>query len=577
MRTLECTDKALHWAWSTFLANSASSCFNSEPFGIGYGRSEYSRRNPTRLQKSCVQHPCVSVGRRRDTILAVVPHCCTLEYSGGLQMRYAIWPILIALQLTSWSNALGQVFHTQIDASVQSSFPNVSALGVGSVPSGDVGRPGQGFSSLGMTWKGECLTFNPITTTPSTENATTTMQIDVVDTIDKFTNITSISASAAMSVGIYSGDAAASYFRRIIGDSFSNYVVGKVSVVTPATQIAPTGLNALGSAALSAGPDLFHRTCGDLFATSAVYGGEFVFILRVESRDNAEYEEIKSELRGSIGNFGSGTGAFSQSMARISKKRAISATIIRNGLRESLPILTPDAIEAYARDFPAKITANNGLHMQVVRFGTRDYATVAVGAPTFSSQKTFASDVAKRFLLAQRSAGEVEYWLAKPDEFFRVASDVKIMALKDAANRSMTRLEDALVRCAEKPGSDCALPDNLPVLSSQDVPKRLVWVKLRVLDANRVVLGVVPPNETRRIRFRGMWSPSGGMSSGWWHPARECCYRVHIVGVDGQERDFGSLVPGVANAGERVEVKLDDNPYHDNATHPDDPAAAALY
>jgi hypothetical protein len=452
--------------------------------------------------------------------------------------------------------------------------PPVATVAGANLPGGDPSAPGRGFSTLGNDWRGDCVAFDPLGSKPPIDAAHTEYEIKIFDTADDFESFINISASASMSYGIYSGDAAADYLKVINEHTFSNFIAGKVTVDLPAMDVSATGLSALGKNALSLGSAHFHRTCGNEFATSVVYGGEFVFMLEVTSRDHAEYEATKADLHASVGNFGSLSGQFAQSLQQITKKYTLNGTIIRNGLRENLPDLTPEALTEYAQQFPTKLTANNGIAMRPVRYGVREYPTVDPAAPTFTEATIFMDSLARQYMAADQIAGTISYWQVHPDEFFSTDRVHDILDALNNANQIRDMLRRTALRCADNTSSGCRLPPNLPHLDRSVIPDRLTWVILAVSDGRRVPLGVVPPNEVRRVRFRGLWSPSGGTT--WWDKP-EGAWWIHYISPDGTERTFQSPTNEVAHGRDRVEVHLQDDPYSDNFQNPTDPASAALY
>jgi hypothetical protein len=461
-----------------------------------------------------------------------------------------------------------------IDARVTGGAVNVTPLALGNLPAGDSSKIGRGFSTIGLDWRADCVEFDENTAKPPVDSVATNFEIQVVNTVDQFLSFTGLSAAASMSYGIYAGDASAQYLRRVISNAYSNYIAGKVTVYTEAAQIAASGLNSLGRKALRAGQDNFHRTCGNVFATSVVYGGEFIFVLEVKSRDDSEYEAIKADLSASIGTFGSVAAEFSQSIEKISQKYSLNATVLRNGLRESVPDLSAKTLQAYAQDFPRRLTENDGIGMRAIRYGVRAYSSIETQAPRFTESEIFLRKVIDQYVAAQRAAGEIEYWLAHPEEFVSTKHAAQVSANAAPAKQLLEQLANVAIRCAENPGKTWRLPTDLVRLDDVHVPQRLRWVKLPVNGPQRTVIGTVPQDETRRVRFKGIWSPSGGTN--WWIPA-DGSWVVHFIPAQGDERVFTVPTNEAAQSGERVEAHLVDNPYTDNHEHPSNPVVATLY
>ncbi len=455
-----------------------------------------------------------------------------------------------------------------VTAADRARTPGLLPLASTSLPGGDASQLGRGFSALGNNWSGDCVDFDPSDGKPPVESVSTNFEVALVDSVDKFISIMNISASASMSYGIFSADASASYLRRVVENSYSNFIAGKVTVYSVPANIKAKGLNKLGRDALAAGFDRFHRTCGDRFATSVIWGGEFAFMLEIKSKDSAQFEEIKADLSASLSGFGSGEAAFSQSMEKISTKYSLTATIIRNGLRETLPDLTSAAIQKYAMEFSSRVTADKGIAMQPIRYGVRDYAAVEVRAPSYAEANISIAQIAASYLNARKVAGQVNYWMENPDQFLFVKERGAFeRALLDAGDAS-SLLQVSARRCADRPSQSCKMPDALPLFDTKQLPPRLTWIKLPVDHGGWVSLGVVPAGQERRVRFRGQWSPSGGTT--WWVPANN--WSVRAIKQDGSQRDGE-----VGYGGDRIEVRLGDDPYTDNFQHPTDPASAALY
>ena len=176
-----------------------------------------------------------------------------------------------------------------------------------------------------------------------------------------------MSAAASMSYGVFSGNISVDALRKVSSSAYSNYIIGRVTVTTEPTILKTTGLSDLGKKASDAGIDFFHRSCGTEYAGSAVYGGEFIFMLEIISKDDAEFQNVRADLSAHVGNLGSASAQFSQSIEQISHKYQLTASQVRNGLNEKLPEDTPAAYAEYTRDFPEKVTANDGIGMRVLR------------------------------------------------------------------------------------------------------------------------------------------------------------------------------------------------------------------
>lgn len=452
--------------------------------------------------------------------------------------------------------------------------PHAQVLSPGSVPAGDVGSLGRGFSNLGSDWRGKCVDYVAGSDQPKSKSVTTNFEIQLVNTADEFLTVMGMSASASMSIGIFSGNASATALKRVTSNAYSNFIIGKVTVTTEPTVLNTTGLSKLGKQALAAGQNSFHASCGTEFAASAVYGGEFAFLLEVSSKDDNEFQSVHKELSASVGTFGSASGSFSESMQKISNRYQLKASVIRAGLNEPLPDPTAKAYEDYALKFPEKVTANDGVGMRVIRYGLLPYPAVDATTKSFSSQESYIAKAAQLYLTALRQAGEIDYYFVNPDLFLSGPKPEVLRSTGAELSRALETLGDTVVNCSEQPSVKCRGP--LPSVVTSGVPSRLAWVKLRLKDGGHVVVGTVPPGETRRLRLRGIWSPSGGVD--WWVPAENGSFKFQIISKKGEIRGpFPTPSMEVAYAGDRVEVWLEDNPYSDNVESSTDPASATLY
>ena len=107
----------------------------------------------------------------------------------------------------------GIVFMTMIGGtSLQAQGRTESFIGSSSVEAnkGDWTAPGLGFSSIANLPTGHCVIYTQPTAPAYNTPFSTDFEAKVVDTVDDFSSIMQISASASMSYGIYGGDASAS-------------------------------------------------------------------------------------------------------------------------------------------------------------------------------------------------------------------------------------------------------------------------------------------------------------------------------------------------------------------------------
>lgn len=474
--------------------------------------------------------------------------------------------------MTERSEARNRLANSAID-SLLTEDNKLAFVRTQDVPAGTLGALGYGFSTLGNDWRGQCVEFDASSGLPNVHSIQTSFEIQLAETSEQFKQIMNISAAASMSYGIYKGDATASYSKYVEANQYSLFVVCKVVVYTEPSIIKVKGLNSLGQQALKLGPDKFHQVCGDSFAASAVYGGEFSFVLEIASRDDKQFEAMKFDIKASAGAFGSASGSFAQSMDKISKKYSILVKILRNGLNEALPELTAPALQKYALEFPKKVTADGGVNLRLLRLGLKKYTTISVHAPAFDMQSRQVEKFAELASDAQKFIGQVDYYNKKQEEFI-YSIDVSSLANAElSAKKVYEACEEAMYSCADKP-SKCSALQDLPSYKLQPPLRRVSWVELP-LNGAREVIGTVPEGQTRRVRFRGLWSPSGGTN--WWVGANNGSFQVIYIPKIGQERVVTDLAGDPAKSGDRVEIRLVDDPYHDNFKHPTDPASAALY
>lgn len=378
-----------------------------------------------------------------------------------------------------------------------------------------------------------------------------------------------------MSLGIYSGSLAASYMNRITESKTSSFIAGRVTVRTIPSNMFFDGLSPVGLKALAMSPNAFHSTCGNIFATSVIYGADFIFMLEVSSQSRTQAEAVRADLDAHVGVFGSASARFTESMSAISSKYSLSGKVVRNGLNEDLPDQTPQALQAYALAFPKKVTDNEGKAMAPVEFGAREYVTVDPKAPTFGRAEIALDTLLAKYIAAHASFAELKGWSDNPDDYLGLSVDDsnRLTAAMKTAEQIMIQAKERVEELSTAPLEAAVQP--VTELEPYSLPARLVWVELSVGEGE-TFLGVVPPGETRRVKFRGSWSPSGGTT--WWEPANGHWW-VDITGTDGVVRSFPSPTDVVAKSGESVSVHLFDQPgnYGDNVKSPSDPACAALY
>jgi hypothetical protein len=214
---------------------------------------------------------------------------------------------------------------------------------------GDPALLGQGYSGLSGRFAGSCVERKP--TAPVTEGQDVEFEVRQVTSTKELAEELGLNASVSARWGI--GGASAS-FKHLTSSSMTSFgvtFVVRVRVDNGTTVLADPSLTPKARKLLLANASSFGQTCGDEFVRGLSNGGEFTATLTVETTSVRDHQDVSSAFQGSYVGV-SGAASFSESLKQVASTHSVQARVVMIGGVGSVPPLNPEALLAFARDFP---------------------------------------------------------------------------------------------------------------------------------------------------------------------------------------------------------------------------------
>ncbi len=419
---------------------------------------------------------------------------------------------------------------------------------------------GRGYYSLAGDLRGECVTGTLNPNPP--QSFSTDYDLFLIKSSDDFRKVSNLSAAGAFGFGIWKGEASSQYYRSATQSRNADYLFVRVLVEGPTYEISRPkiipGSEADRAAKAGRWSD-FRRLCGNFFAASVKVGGEFSAIFSFESRSEEDRAALQAQLKIVARGYGSGEAAFSEALERVSRNSALKVKIIRKGTNETLPEDNIPDLIAYAKTFSTKINAQNARPIESIR---RDYQTINPKVPVYSSQEAIIEKWARYLGEANSSLADIEYAKGALDTLYPPTSVNALDAMSKSLQSYVENLERAARSCAEDPTVCEALSGTISE-ASYAVPKRAQRKLVYPSEVTEQLLGVVGPDETRKVVLLGQWS-AWDNGPEWWAPER-CCVSIVVQKENGQRID-SSYNPGshTVTGPARVFVRFGDSTWTDN-------------
>lgn len=334
-------------------------------------------------------------------------------------------------------------------------------------PHGSALEIGRGFDSHSSSTKGKCVELGATETRGGTASQQVSFEVREVNSFQSLAKLMSLSGSGSFGSGIYSTSASFKFFESSDFTTYNTYLMVHVKVVNTDVALKEHVLTAGAKQALAAGPDAFHKVCGDSFVSQRSEGGEFYAVVSFKSKSEDHKREIVSKVR-AHGGLWSASGTFQESMSALSQIAETDVEIIRYGGVGALPDFSGDqdydGLVSYALGFPDVVKPQGGKPW-VIGYTVESFDIVpgfSVPTPDYTEQREAIERLAEIKLTQRSYANRVQYILQNEAEF----AGVDAPALQQASNQYNANLNAVGLqakKCLSAPQVDgnCAVPTNL--------------------------------------------------------------------------------------------------------------------
>jgi hypothetical protein len=172
----------------------------------------------------------------------------------------------------------------------------------------------------------------PVVSTPGQQ---TTLQLTLVENSSDLAESMNVSVQASMDMGVYGGDAKATFAASRSVNSSSVFFVASVVVSDKTEQYSSPDLAQMAlipAAASEYTQSLieFRQKYGDSFVTGIEYGGELYCVLEITTASEEDKESLTASVSGHAEEF-SGSASFTGAIDTLSKNRNVNVWIYKSG------------------------------------------------------------------------------------------------------------------------------------------------------------------------------------------------------------------------------------------------------
>jgi hypothetical protein len=388
-------------------------------------------------------------------------------------------------------------------------------------------QPGTGFNTATAAERGDCIERAQMNAVMGASGQETVYDLQEITSLRQLRRATAFSGAASFGMGVFSASATHSFMSSGTFNDYSNFIYVKVNVLNPVQVLTAAKLTKEAKDRQKKGAGPFIDMCGDEFVHKIQTGGSFEAIVQFNSKDEAQQESNRTQIRAAVKSFvasGSAEVAMSKSFESLSNQTDLRVHIIRRGDDTDLPDV--GAIKEYARQFPGKVKSS--AKPVVVYAMTKSYTTVGdVSLPATSfdnvtKQRQALQLYAEQLDDARQGLGNIQFIDSNPSQFENLDRGKLRLALTQS-RATVRTIEAAAQNCvmsvescnpisptfvdfsAKRVGAVVAEP--VKVLPPAEFPKSVV---LDPTKQERTLVATVPIGQIRTFELRGSWRPGGG-------------------------------------------------------------------
>jgi hypothetical protein len=436
---------------------------------------------------------------------------------------------------------------------------------------------GTGFDSALQFARSTCVEGTLATIGPAS-GQDVKFNLERVDTVESLQSAIGMSAEASIGIGMFSGDASLDYRRTVSLNSYSTYMLVKVSVLNPTQTIRNPSFNDAARLALAADAVRFRNLCGNLFVSSLSTGGEFTALISISSRSEQEKRELDTAVSASVGLYGSAKGKFSEAFRKATTGKHVKVDVLRRGGAGPLPdVSDPEKVLAYALEFPGAVTSGSGTSWAISVIASDYHRVPEYGAAGGTVRRSpELRTIARRIGVLYQNRASLVYVLGN-EEQFPILDQRAVSRAINEVDRTIQTLRERGSGCSAGDAAACraAIEARIPEF---EPPNRVNWKPIDVNNCNSQFVASGAEGGGDVLEVRGSWSAwnAGNAPERWFNAVRGMNLAVYLrdrrtgTVTESDYPNHGIDVPAATD----VYVKIRDADCADNRS---DQLRAAVY
>jgi hypothetical protein len=379
---------------------------------------------------------------------------------------------------------------------------------------------------------------------------TVTKILERVTSKSSLYNKLGIDAKASLKYGAFKGSASMSLLQTSSVNSYSDYLLLKVSVINSPLILRQSILTNYALAVANASKERFKERYGNEFFYGKITGGEMVCLFEFQSNSSTSKKNIKAAVDIAVKTMvakGSASTAMEKLDSALSETVSTKVYFFRKGDEGQLVSNNIDSIAKYADQFPAKVQNNTGkpvvialLSKPIITVENMPISIKARDYLAFNKQSYFLDSIASQILKIQDANANYSFVSDNSNQNLFVSTTIDSATIsleKNKASINSLKLlydncETAIGNCSSNAppiAYDTYMPKSreIEVEAEKPTPKEIELVN------GRILLAEIPFGETKTIEFRGTWKMNQTGLPGdnaVTHARRVCGPPTHIEG-----------------------------------------------
>ncbi|QDA35903.1 hypothetical protein E4191_17290 (plasmid) [Paracoccus liaowanqingii] len=268
-----------------------------------------------------------------------------------------------------------------------------------------------------------------------------------------------LASNASFAGGRFSIGSKGSFLDDISLNDYSVYVLMHAQVVNATRVMLESQLTkATYDLIRDAGPEAFHRRCGDAFISGYTTGGELYSVIDIKTNSDEEKQSVKSEVGGAHGAFAA-SDELMHTLNIINDKADLIALVYQTGAAAVVEVAPHASIQSLM-NFDADLHGQNGFSYKAI---ITPYESIPLPPNVSPIDIGYAQEVVDKLsryrLQAYQKIANLEYVIRNPAEFF--SPDLADLSAAIMLVKEDVRKVDKAARNCARNARNCALPPSL--------------------------------------------------------------------------------------------------------------------